>query len=199
MAPSDGSVTNWIRNLKRTGDPVASQRIWRRYVTRLVHAASRKLGNSPRRAADEDDVVAAAFACFFRGVKSEQFASLNDRDDLWQILLILTERSALNQLRHQRAQKRGGGQVLGESALGAEGGVAGLEQYADQSPTPDFAVEVSEQLSKLLDQLDDQAMREIALRKLEGFTNREIAVQLETSLRSVERRLALIRDIWTGN
>ncbi len=63
-------------------------------------------------------------------------------------------------------------------------------------PTPDFAAEVSDQLRRRLEQLDDQTMRQIVLRKLEGYTNREIAKQLAVSLRSVERRLALIRGIW---
>lgn len=197
MSSTHGSVTGWLDDLKSTGDPVASQHIWNRYIAQLVRVAHRKLGTAPRRVADEEDVAVAAFANFYRGVEDEQFACLNDREDLWQVLLVLTERRALNQIRHERAEKRGGGEVMGESALGngqpADGGMA---QFADPSPTPDFAVEASDQLRRLLEQLDDRVMRQIALRKLEGYTNREISKQLAVSLRSVERRLVLIRGIW---
>ena len=92
MSSTHDSVTEWLNDLKKSGDPVAGQRIWQRYVAQLVRVAHRKLGKSSRRMADEEDVVAAAFASFFRGVEGEQFASLDDRDDLWQVLLILTER-----------------------------------------------------------------------------------------------------------
>ena len=147
--------------------------------------------------ADEEDVAAAAFTAFCRGVEENRFSRLQDRDDLWQILLVLTERKALNQIRREKAQRRGGGDVLGESALGdARPGTGAIAEFADRGPTPDFAAQVSEQLELLLDVLHDAAMRDIALFKLEGYTNREVAQRLSVSLRSVERRLALIRDVW---
>ena len=142
-------------------------------------------------------MAAAAFASFYRGVEANRFAQLNDRDDLWQILLVLTERKALNQIRHELAQRRGAGKVVGESVMDdAAQGTGGLADVADPGPTPAFAVEVSEQLEQLLQSLGDRVLRQIALLKLEGCTNREIAERLAVSLRSVERRLALIRGVW---
>ena len=197
MPSSGGSVTDWLGNLRDRADPVASQRLWERYITELVRVARQKLGGAPRRVADEEDVAAAAFASFYRGVEANRFTQLNDRDDLWQVLLVLTERKALNQIRYELAQRRGAGKVVGESAMGdAAHGVGGLADVADPGPTPAFAVEVSEQLEHLLHSLGDPALRQIALLKLEGCTNREIAERLSVSLRSVERRLALIRGIW---
>ncbi len=108
MSSTHDSVTEWLNDLKHSGDPVACQRIWQRYVAQLVRVAHRKLRDTERGAADEEDVAVAAFASFFRGVAGGQFACLNDRDDLWQILLMLTERKALNQIRHERAKRRGG-------------------------------------------------------------------------------------------
>ena len=58
--------------------------------------------------------------------------------------------------------------------------------------------EVTEQLRYLLDQLADEAQRQIALGKLEGKTNKELARDLGISLRAVERKLAIIRDKWRG-
>ena len=42
----------------------------------------------------------------------------------------------------------------------------------------------------------DGRRRSIALRRLEGYENAEIARELGCALRTVERRLALIRQIW---
>jgi DNA-directed RNA polymerase specialized sigma24 family protein len=47
----------------------------------------------------------------------------------------------------------------------------------------------------LLERLDSE-LRNVALRKVEGYSNEEIAAQLGCGLRTVERRLRLIRGIW---
>ena len=51
--------------------------------------------------------------------------------------------------------------------------------------------------SELLGALSDDTQRHIATWKLEGYSNEEIAKKLGCSLRSVERKLALIRQKWT--
>ena len=62
--------------------------------------------------------------------------------------------------------------------------------------TPAFAAEVAEQCRWLLDQLKDDRLKQIALLKLEGYTNPQIAQRVQRSLATVERKLALIRQIW---
>ena len=52
-------------------------------------------------------------------------------------------------------------------------------------------------LRRLLDVLDDDALRHIAQLKFEGYTNEEIAGTLGCVLRTVERKLERIREIWT--
>jgi DNA-directed RNA polymerase specialized sigma24 family protein len=47
-----------------------------------------------------------------------------------------------------------------------------------------------------LAQLGDADLQAIAVAKLEGYTNEEIATRTGSALRSVERKLKLIRDIW---
>src|SRR5262249_53685630 len=104
---SPGSVTDWIGQLK-AGDPAAAQKLWERYFQRLVGLARKKLQGTPRRAADEEDVALSAFASLCRRVAAGQFPQLRDREDLWHLLLVITARKALNQIRHERRQKRGG-------------------------------------------------------------------------------------------
>ena len=79
-----GSVTHWIAQLK-AGEPRASQEVWERYFERLVRLARKKLGRTPRRAADEEDAVISAFNGFLRGVEERRFPRLDDRDDLWRV------------------------------------------------------------------------------------------------------------------
>jgi RNA polymerase sigma factor (sigma-70 family) len=197
--PPDASVTHWIDRLK-AGDPAAAQKLWERYFRRLVGLARKKLRTAPRRAADEEDVALSAFDSFCRGAEKGQFPQLNDRLDLWQVLVLLTARKAIDLAQHERRQKRGGGAVLDEAALpppaDSSAPEAALERIECPEPTPAFAAQVAEEYSRLLDRLDSPELRTVAMRKVEGYSNEEIAEQLGCGLRTVERRLRLIRSIW---
>lgn len=190
----EAGPTTWVGQLQH-GDPAAAQRLWEAYFERLVGLARRKLAGAPRRAADEEDVALAAFHSFYRGVQQRKFPRLNDRDDLWQVLVVLTARKAIDQRVHDHRQKRGGGAVRGESVFDADKG-AGIQQVVGTEPSPEFAAEVAEEFVRLLHALREEDLRKIALAKFEGLTNEEIATRQNCSLRSVERKLALIREIW---
>src|SRR3954451_1364283 len=142
---SPGSVSAWI-NLLKGGDAAAIQKLWEAYFPRLVGMARKKLREAPRRAADEEDVALSAFDSFCDGVSQGRFPQLTDRDDLWHILVTITARKALQLIRHEQRQKRGGGAVRGESVL--HGGPqtdweeAGLEQIIGSEPTPEFAAQM---------------------------------------------------------
>jgi DNA-directed RNA polymerase specialized sigma24 family protein len=190
---SEGSVTHWIGELQ-AGNPLAAQRLWERYFQRLVYLARAKLRGAPRRAADEEDVALSAFDSFCRGVDQKRFPRLADRDDLWQILVLLAARKAAHLIQHEGRQKRGGGAVLNTSALADED--ARLGELIGPEPTPDFAAQVAEECRRLLDRLGDDELRAVALAKMEGYTNEEIAAQRGCVVRTIERRLRMIRDLW---
>ena len=99
------SVTIWIHKL-RAGNSQAAQKLWQGYFHRLVALARGKLRTMPRRGADEEDIALSAFDSFFRGVERGRFPQLDDRDDLWQVLLMITERKAFDLLEHEGRQKR---------------------------------------------------------------------------------------------
>ncbi len=54
----------------------------------------------------------------------------------------------------------------------------------------------AEPYQHLLDLLGDEALRSIAVRKLEGYTVKEIAHRLDRFERSVAYKLGLIRLLW---
>jgi DNA-directed RNA polymerase specialized sigma24 family protein len=191
------SVSVWIQQL-RDGDARAAQKIWEGYFHRLVGLARVKLRALPKRHADEEDVALSAFDSFFRGVEQGRFPQLDDRDDLWQILLMITERKAIDLAQHEGRQKRDWRRLQATSGTdsAASSGLSALEGH---EPDPAFATEVAEQCEQLLRLLADDDLRTIAIRKMEGFTNEEIAAELGCSLATVERRLRLIRREWTGS
>ena len=195
-----GSVTGWIGQLK-AGDQRAAQELWERYFDRLVRVARKKLGSAPRRAADEEDVVLSAFHTLCRGAERGRFPKLHDRDDLWRLLVVITARKAVDQLRRANRVKHGGGKLLGESAVQGPGEASskrfGMDQLIGTEPTPEFAALVAEEYRRLLDCLDDATLRSVALWKMEGYTADEIAKRLGCVTRTAERKLRAIRTIWS--
>ncbi len=171
MSGMDESVSQWIDGL-RAGDEAAAAKLWQRYYRRLVGLACKKLGSAPRRVADEEDVVLSAFQSFCRRAQKNLFPNLHDRNDLWHLIVRITERKAYDQLRAQRRKKRGSGLVEGESALidhhASDGGI-GINGVAGPEPTPEFAAEMVEAVDRLFNLLDDEELRQIASLKLEGY------------------------------
>jgi DNA-directed RNA polymerase specialized sigma24 family protein len=196
---SGGSVTRWVAALK-AGDTAAAQPLWERYHRQLVALARRKLDASRRRAADEEDVVQSAFHSFFRGVARGRFPRLIDRDNLWRLLVVITARKALDQLAHEHAKRRGGCATPDGPRIslgGADSHEADIEQVVGDEPTPEFAALVAEEYQRLLELLADDGLRRIAVWKMEGFTNDEIAGRLGCSKRTVTLKLEAIRIIWS--
>ena len=196
---SDGSVTHWIE-LLQTGEDAAAGQIWDRYFRRLVGLARLKLQvrGAARRVADEEDVALSAFDSFFRGLEEGRYPNLDDRDNLWKVLVLLTARKALRLVEHERRQKRGGGHVRAEADLSPAGTdeAAALEQVIGREPSPEFAAQVAEECNLLLDRLGDDELRSIARWKMEGHTNAEIAGKLDCLERTVERKVRMIRGLW---
>lgn len=196
---SNHSVTEWLVGLK-AGDPDIALRLWRRYVEQLARLARRKIGSTPRRLGDEEDAANQVFHALLHGIAHQRFPELKDRQDLWQILIMLTERQAIAMRRREYAAKRGGGKLLGESALqwkeNAE--LGGIEQVMGSEPSPEFAALCAENLAHRLSMLShDPHLVQIARDKLSGYANQEIAERLDISLRTVERNLSRIRQLWS--
>jgi hypothetical protein len=105
---SSGSVTAWIDQLC-AGDRDAAQPLLQGYFQPLVDLARKKLRNAPRGMADEENVALSAFDSFVRGAEKGRFPQLTDRDDLWHLLLVITELKAVDLVNHERREKPGGG------------------------------------------------------------------------------------------
>lgn len=186
------SVTWWIGELGQ-GDEAAAQALWQRYFQRLAALARQRLGEGNRRVRDEEDVALSVFRSLCEGAGRGEL-SPGDRDELWRLLATITVRKVASQLRAEGRQKRGGGEVRGESALEAAG--PGFDAFAGTEPTADFLHELADEHQRLLESLGDESLRRIAVFKLEGWTGSEIARELGITRRSVERKLERIRELW---
>ncbi len=185
---AQGSVSRWIGELK-DGDHDAAGKLWGRYRRRITALARVKLGAASRAAANEEDVALSAFASFCLAVEQGRFPRLDDRDGLWRLLGLLTARKAYHLVRDEGREKR--------RAAGPERRV-GPDEAPAREPGPDLAAQVAEECRRLLEALDCPELRRIALWKLEGHTNPEIAARLDCAPRTVERKLNLIRCVWEG-
>jgi DNA-directed RNA polymerase specialized sigma24 family protein len=188
---SQGSITHCIQLLK-AGEEAAAQQLWERYFQRLVGLARARLRGSTRRAADEEDVALSAFDSFYQRAERGQFPQLNDRDDLWQLLVVITVRKAIDLVHHESRPTRGSGRVLILSELAdlSPEGILGDE------PTPEAAAQIVEECTRLCNRLGNDSLRAVARWKIEGHTNREIATKLGCVPETVERKLRAIRQIW---
>jgi DNA-directed RNA polymerase specialized sigma24 family protein len=195
---TEWSVTEWIEGVK-AGDELAAQRLWERYFERLVQFARGKLRGMPRRASDEEDLALSAFCRFCTAAREGRFPKLSDRDSMWKLVMKIAADKAVDLRRKAGAAIRGGGRELGESALmnttGSESEV-GMGNVVGDCPTPEFAAVVAEEFRRLLDCLDDDELRAIAIARLEGCTDSEIADRVGCALRTVQRRLRVIRKTW---
>ena len=167
----EASVSQWILGAKQ-GQSVAVQRLWERYFARLVALARQRLHANRRRTADEEDVALSAMQSFFAGAREGRLAP-KDGDETWKLLATIAVRKASAQLRRHCAAKRGGGNVQGDSAFD-------VNQVAARTDDP--LAEISPHLGvacgELLGSLPEEDLQQIALYRLAGHTNDEIAAKL---------------------
>jgi DNA-directed RNA polymerase specialized sigma24 family protein len=198
-----GSVTRWIAAMKG-GDLTAAQGLWERYFARMINLARARLRASRGRdaASDEEDAALSAFDSMCAGLVRGQYPQLADREDLWRLLVVITTRKVMAQARRRLRVKRGGGSVRTAADLanpGPDDEDDIVARAIGSEPTPEFAATVAEEYRRLLERLDDDALRQVAVLRMEGNTSDEIAGRLGCARRTVARQLALIRRILASN
>jgi DNA-directed RNA polymerase specialized sigma24 family protein len=195
--PAQGSVTGWIDALK-LGDDEAARALWKRYFDELVRLARGRLRTASRAAADEEDVALSAFHSLCEGVTAGRFEKLGGRDDLWRLLVTITLRKTLDQLRTQRSRKRGGGRVKTDADFAGtpRDDHGALARAPGTDSPPDVIALMAEEYRLLMARLSDDLLRHVALMRMEGYTGAEIAERLGCNRRTVTRKLDLIRQRW---
>lgn len=181
------NVSHWI-NLVKEGDSVAANRIWQHYYDRLVRHVRRRLSGQNRAVSDEEDVILSVFDSFYAAAKDGRFPNLSHRDDLWRLLLRMAARKVIDKRRHDQRQRRGGDVEIHSLDDGA------FIEAIGNEPSPDMVLMMQESVEQFLSHLGVGQLRDLAVAKLEGYSNTEIAGRFECSERTIERRLHLIRE-----
>ena len=191
---SEESVTFWIHKLK-AGSPDAAEKLWDRYFQRLVSLARKKLSGKRYAATDEEDIALNVLDSVYRGAGQGRFLRLNDRNDLWGLLVLITTRKAINLIKHENRRKR---RTVRQNKTKYRAGIAenDVEALLSREPSPDMVAQMADEFRSLLRSLGSLELQSVADWKMEGLTTEEIAGKLGCVPRTVERKLRSIRAIW---
>jgi DNA-directed RNA polymerase specialized sigma24 family protein len=165
----------------------------------MVALASDQLGTQPRRMADEEDIALSVFDTLVRGAANGKFPLLQNRYDLWHLLVALTRQKVVDLRRYETRQKRGSGLQKHAGALGYNrelGRLMTLDDLVGVEPSPEYLTILNEQYKRAMQLLRDKVLMRIAKETLEGFSTAEIAKRLDVSQRTVQRKLILIQNKW---
>jgi RNA polymerase sigma factor (sigma-70 family) len=192
MPRSDESmISQWLLVLKEGDDDQAIneavRKLWEIYFAKLVDLARHHLQYARTGIPNEEDLALSAFKSFCMRAMQGRFPRLDDRYDLWRILATIVVRKAART--HRRAYRE---------RIFATGNQELLDEIVGREPSPELAAEVAEQLDSLLKALPSDDYRTIALKKLEGYTNAEIAKELDRTTKLVEFKLRCIRQTWSS-
>ena len=188
MSPDlEGSVTQFFHQMC-AGNQDALGVLWKRFFPRLLGLARKSLAFRPDRFPDAEGAVQTAFVSLWKGAEAGKFLAL-DRDDLWNLLAMITVRRVRLRLAGDMALRRGGGEILNGADLRDDD--FQLEDALAQLPTQELDAECEAMLMQL-----DEEQRTIAVTRLMGYTNGEIAELLNCPERTVERKLQRIRGLW---
>jgi DNA-directed RNA polymerase specialized sigma24 family protein len=181
-SPAVESVTRLIRAVQHDRDSAVGP-LLAVYFERLVQLARRRLQDLPGMANYDEDLALRSFYSVYRRVRDpERPLQLTDRDDLWRLLATRTISRAVDLIRRYRPEE--------------VAGAYDAEQLLTREPTPEEAAATSDECRRLLELLDEPELRQIALWKVEGHTNDEIAARLDCVPRTIERKVRRIRLLW---
>lgn len=180
----EGSVTRWVDQFKH-GESKAASHLWDRYYQRLVAIARAKTRRSLKNGVveDEEDAALSALDTFFRGLQEGKFPGILNRNELWKILVILTVRKTIDQYERRAAKKRNG--ALEDFHP---------ENLVSKQDDPELTIALAEEQQRARSLLHESMQRIFDLR-LEGHSREEIATRLGIAVRTVTRKLQIIREI----
>src|SRR5205807_8118847 len=102
-----------------------------------------------------------------RRAEQGQFPRLADRDDLWEVLVLITVRKASDLVQYEARGKRDWRRVQRETepeGAGPDAEEPLLLRLAAHEPDPAFAAEMADQYRQLFAELADDQLRTIATR-----------------------------------
>ena len=176
----------------RAGENAAAAQVFNRFASRLLALARKQLDPDVLQKVDPEDVVQSVFRSFFVHNVSGRFGDFGNWDNLWGMLVVLTQWKCGRRMAYFHAACRDvGREVPAEQALDDEScpdvGVF------DDEPTPAEAAMLTDTLERLMRCLDGQ-QREILTLSLQGYAPAEISGRLGCTERTVYRVLERVKQ-----
>lgn len=186
-----GSVSNWLKELK-TGDENAVEAIWNRYYQRVVEFAIQKMKINPDRAVDGEDIAQLTMHRFCLKATSGDYPDLDDRQQLWDLLVVYTLNRIRNHIRECNRIKRSGMHRLVFEFK--------RSQAIEDLQSPEAPTIMADMVQTWLERLDREdpsgQLKQIAIWSMEDISGTEIARILKKRKSSVLRQIRLIRLLW---
>ena len=180
---------DWLQALVE-GDERTVADFWEQYGQRLNHLAQKHLSPRLNQRVGADDIVQSVCRTFFRRAREGQF-ELSDAEALWRLLCVITLTKCRLMARFHGRERRG---LHREQPLDdTRGGSAAPCDAASDELPPDQAVEMDDELKRLLSAFDPEEQRLVDL-KLQEMTNGEIARHIGCSERTVRRVLKRVQS-----
>ena len=201
-----GSVSHWLRELK-AGDGNAVEAIWNRYYQRIVEFAIRKMKINPDRSVDGEDIAQITMHRLCFSLASGRYPLLDDRQQLWDLLVVFTLNRIRKHLRACNSQKR-------SLPKTPENRNSDPNEDASQSVVLEFkrlqAIEdlrspeapaiMADMVRFWLDRLDREdpsgELKQIAVWSMEDISGSEIARILKKRKSAILQKIRLIRLLW---
>jgi len=186
-----GSVSNWLKELK-TGDQNAVEAIWNRYYQRVVEFAIRKMKINPDRAIDGEDIAQLTMHRFCLNATSGNYPDLDDRQQLWDLLVVYTLNRIRKHLRECNRTKRSGmHRVVFEFKR---------SQVLQDLRSPEAPTIMADMVQSWLDRLDREdpsgQLKQIAIWSMEDISGSEIARIMKKRKSAILQQIRLIRLLW---
>jgi RNA polymerase sigma-70 factor (ECF subfamily) len=176
----------------RSGDGAAAAEVHRRFVRRLVALARRQFEPWVRAKADHEGVVQSAFKSVFARLERGEFV-LDDWDDLWSLLTMITVRKCRRRKVALRARRRDAAREVAAPRSASDEEWTGGWEAPDREPTPAEAAILTETLEGWLLGLSARE-RAIVELGLEGCSTEAIAARLGRTERTVRRAYHYARE-----
>ncbi|MBX9789696.1 MAG: hypothetical protein K2Y37_12335 [Pirellulales bacterium] len=178
-------MSQWIAQAK-AGDLSALARLHQRYWPALVGLARHRLHGSPI-PSDEEDIAQQAFLDFYHAVQRQRVPKLVNRQQFLALLSHIISCKACNEVTHELTARRGGGRVQQGSAI--------TRLVDDSAYSPLQEAILKDCYQKYVATMPEN-LREFAELFLQGHTREQIAAALGCADRTVDRKLAILREYW---
>jgi DNA-directed RNA polymerase specialized sigma24 family protein len=186
-------VSNFLMKLEN-GEDGAAEDLWNRYFNQLVRFVNSRLDTRYRTVFDAEDIAISAVHSFCIAATNKRYSSLADDSAVWRVLVSIAIYKLLHFVRNVDRLKRGGHYRRGGRCSADNSCLLG--QITSREPSPESTVACMEQFEFLIKLLDDKKLEQLVVWKMEGYTNCDIAIKLNKSTRTIERKVKLVREIW---